>query len=111
MKTSGVLTYTVFAIFLLKRTFPEQMKIAKVIPLYKTGDKHLFSKYRAGSLLPNVLPCNILNTTVNMNLKKYLCMTNIKRRCISIKGVNVWNNPEDLRLFKSRVMDKYKTLV
>uniref|UniRef100_A0A3Q3EXG8 Reverse transcriptase domain-containing protein n=1 Tax=Labrus bergylta TaxID=56723 RepID=A0A3Q3EXG8_9LABR len=32
--------------------FPRKMKIAKVIPLYKTGDKHHFTNYRPVSLLP-----------------------------------------------------------
>lgn len=32
--------------------FPNQMKIAKVIPLYKSGDKHQFTNYRPVSLLP-----------------------------------------------------------
>lgn len=33
-------------------TFPSQMKTAKVIPLYKTGNKHIFTNYRPVSLLP-----------------------------------------------------------
>uniref|UniRef100_A0A672HNL4 Reverse transcriptase domain-containing protein n=1 Tax=Salarias fasciatus TaxID=181472 RepID=A0A672HNL4_SALFA len=32
-------------------TFPCKMKTAKVIPLYKAGDKHLFTNYRPVSLL------------------------------------------------------------
>ena len=31
--------------------FPNKMKVAKVIPLYKTGDKHIFTNYRPVSLL------------------------------------------------------------
>ena len=32
--------------------FPEKLKTAKVIPLFKSGDKHLFSNYRSVSILP-----------------------------------------------------------
>ena len=32
--------------------FPENMKTAKVIPVYKSGDKNLFTNYRPISLLP-----------------------------------------------------------
>ncbi len=33
-------------------TFLNKMKIAKVIPLFKTGDRHHFTNYRPVSLLP-----------------------------------------------------------
>ena len=32
--------------------FPEDMKIARIIPLYKAGDKNVFTNYRPVSLLP-----------------------------------------------------------
>ena len=35
-----------------KGVFPDAMKIAKVIPLFKSGDKHVFINYRPVSLLP-----------------------------------------------------------
>ena len=49
-------------------TFPEQMKIAKVIPLFKSGSKNCFNNYRPISLLPQLskilekLYSNRLNT-------------------------------------------------
>ena len=49
-------------------TFPEKMKIAKVIPLYKSGSKNDFNNYRPISLLPQLskilekLHSNRLNT-------------------------------------------------
>ena len=51
----------------LEGTFPEQMKTAKVIPLFKSGDKCLFTNYLPVSLLPQFskimekLFCNRLN--------------------------------------------------
>ena len=32
--------------------FADQMKLAKVIPIYKHGDKHLFQNYRPAPVLP-----------------------------------------------------------
>ena len=32
--------------------FPNEMKIARVVPLFKSGDKALFSNYRRFSILP-----------------------------------------------------------
>ena len=49
-------------------TFPEKMKIAKVIPLFKSGSKNYFNNYRPISLLPQLskilekLYSNRLNT-------------------------------------------------
>ena len=36
----------------LSGTFPNKMKLAKVIPLYKTGNHNVFTNYRPVSLLP-----------------------------------------------------------
>ena len=34
--------------------FPDSLKVAKVIPLYKEGDKALFDNYRPISILPSI---------------------------------------------------------
>ncbi|KAJ0059431.1 hypothetical protein NL108_017899 [Boleophthalmus pectinirostris] len=44
------LTY-IFNLSFLKGSFPDKMKIAKVIPLYTNGDRHGFTNYRPVSLL------------------------------------------------------------
>lgn len=41
----------VFNLSFQTATFPNRMKEAKVIPLFKTGDKHSFTNYRPVSLL------------------------------------------------------------
>ena len=33
-------------------TVPQNMKVAKVIPIFKSGDKHKFNNYRPISILP-----------------------------------------------------------
>ena len=51
--------------------FPEKMKIAKVIPLFKNGDPENITNYRPVSVLPcfsKVLECIMYN-----RLYKYLC--------------------------------------
>lgn len=48
--------------------FPHKMKIAKVIPLYKTGHKHHFTNYRPISLLPQF--SKILEKLFNESLDK-----------------------------------------
>ena len=45
---------TIFNQIVEKGVFPNLLKIAKVIPLFKKGDNKLFTNYRPISLLPAV---------------------------------------------------------
>ena len=55
--------------------FPDKLKIARVIPLYKAGDPANFSNYRPIS----VLPCfsEMLERIMNNRLYKYLTTVKI----------------------------------
>ena len=55
--------------------FPKQMKIAKVLPLFKAGDSMLFSYYRPVSILP--IFSKILERIVYERLLDYLAKLNI----------------------------------
>ena len=50
--------------------FPNKMKTAKVIPMYKTGNKHHFTNYRPISLLPQF--SKILEKLFNDRLCKFI---------------------------------------
>lgn len=50
--------------------FPDRMKIAKVIPLYKSGNKHHFTNYRPVSLLPQF--STILEKLFNNRLEEFI---------------------------------------
>lgn len=56
-------------------TFPNQMKIAKVIPMYKNGNKHHFTNYRPVSLLPQF--SKILEKLFNSRLDSFLEKCNV----------------------------------
>lgn len=51
-------------------SFPSKMKIAKVIPPYKTGNKHHFTNYRPISLLPQF--SNILEQLFSNRLETFI---------------------------------------
>ena len=55
--------------------FPSELKIAKVIPLFKNGNKSDFSNYRPISLLSQF--SNILETLFNERLQQFLNTNNI----------------------------------
>ena len=49
---------------------PQNMKIAKVIPIFKSGDKHIFNNYRPMSILPAF--SKILEKMLSIKLISYL---------------------------------------
>ena len=44
----------IFNLSLSTGVVPSQLKIAKVVPIYKAGDSHLFNNYRPISILPSI---------------------------------------------------------
>lgn len=56
-------------------TVPEKMKIAKIIPIYKSGNKKLFNNYRPISILPSF--SKLLEKLVTKRLVTFLDQNNI----------------------------------
>lgn len=53
IKPALIVPFTIIINQILKTgIFPQKMKIAKVVPIFKNGDEHLFTNYRPISLLP-----------------------------------------------------------
>ena len=61
----------IFNLFLLKGVFPESMKIARVIPLFKSGNTKELSNYRPISLLPQF--SKILEKNVSLSINGFYC--------------------------------------
>ena len=59
----------------LNGVFPDKMKIAKVIPLFKSGENDTFTNYRPVSLLPQF--SKILEKLFNNRLEKFLEMNEL----------------------------------
>ena len=55
--------------------FPDNMKIAKVVPIFKSGDNQLFTNYRPVSLLPQF--SKILEKLFNTRIVSYITKNNI----------------------------------
>ena len=62
-------------LILRKGTFPKNWKNAKVIPLYKGGDKSEVSNYRPISLLP--LPSKTIEKVIHSRLTEFYTMHNV----------------------------------
>ena len=74
-----------FQLSLEKGVFPDDLKIAKVTPIYKAGDNSDISNYRSISLLPCF--SKILERLMYSHLYKYLKENNIlyeKQFCFDI---------------------------
>ena len=59
--------------------FPGEMKTAKVIPLFKSGDRSDFSNYRPISLLSQF--CKVLEQLFNFRLEQFLISNEILSNC------------------------------
>ena len=59
--------------------FPSKLKLAKVIPLFKKGDKTSIENYRPISLLPCQSPCmsKVLEKIINIQLYDYFQSNNL----------------------------------
>ena len=55
--------------------FPDRLKIAKVIPLFKKGDNHIFDNYRPISLLPSI--SKVFEKIASIQLYKYFVDNNL----------------------------------
>ena len=60
-------------VFFQTGVFPSKMKIAKVVPLFKCGEKNVFTNYRPISLLPHFSKIleKLYNNRMDTFLKKY----------------------------------------
>ena len=58
-----------------KETFPDKLKIAKVLPVIKSDDPSLFSNYRPISILPCL--SRVLEKLFYLNLSEFLTKFNI----------------------------------
>ena len=52
-------------------TYPQQLKIAEVTPIFKANDKEQFSNYRPISLLPSIIS-KLFESVTYQQLMKYL---------------------------------------
>ena len=73
--------------------FPDEMKIAKVISLFKSGDHELVSNYRPISLLPTFskvfekIVCEILSTHLDKNHLLFYYQFGFRKKCNSTLAI------------------------
>ena len=60
----------IYNLSLTSGVFPDEMKIAKVIPLFKSGDKNVYTNYRPVSLLPQF--SKVLEKVFSKRLNSFL---------------------------------------
>jgi hypothetical protein len=56
-------------------TFPEHLKIAKVTPIYKKGETHLFENYRPISVLPTI--SKVFEKVMHLQIQEYFDTFNL----------------------------------
>ena len=121
---SRVLCY-LFNSCMLAGVFPDELKIAKVIPLFKTGNRNSVSNYRPISILPTL--SKIFEKLINKRIYEFLETHNIIYNCqfgfrqkhstihavqtavtSVIKSVNVSNQIMGIFIDFSKVFDTIK---
>ena len=88
----------IFNMSFVTGVYPDQLKTAKVIPVFKKGDKLLVSNYRPISLLSNLnkiyekIVYKRLYSFSNIQKKAYLCVGNTcsKKKVVRNLGGNLW---------------------
>ena len=77
----------IFNLSFQTETFPEKMKIAKVIPLYKSGSKNDLNNYRPIVLLPQL--SKILEKLYSNRLNTFTKTCDIESLSVWVQGENV----------------------
>ena len=75
---SRALTY-LFNSCIATGVFPDELKIAKVIPLFKTGNRNLISNYRPISILPTL--SKIFEKLVHKRMYNFLEKNDVLQNC------------------------------
>ena len=77
----------------LSGTFPNKMKLAKVIPLYKTGKQNVFTNYRPVSLLPQFSKIldKLFSEQLDVFIEKQNARVNMSSEVIDQPQWGCWN--------------------